>query len=292
MKVGPRRRQHAKDARVAREFRVLGRRVTARYYLDGIASGVAELREQLAHLPVDLVSSWMREYRLAACRVYPSDCLRERCPLMRHVARFATDQVAPKAIPGVASMSGLDQKPGKMGAADEARAGAEPHRAGVRIGDAGRAKLFTHALRAMRAAGPYGLETLAQGGAVGVDAERHDVQRDVTPAYRELGAVDEAHSRFLRGRARFAKAAGLIVIGQRQHVDAARARPSGDFRRLEQTVGIGRVAVQIVAQRHGVPKAWSVWRLTISTSGPPAGWRLLGSGGCGSIGGRRGGRGA
>jgi len=45
VKVGPRRRQHAEDARVAREFRVLGRRVTARYYLDGIASGVAELRE-------------------------------------------------------------------------------------------------------------------------------------------------------------------------------------------------------------------------------------------------------
>jgi len=184
VKVGPGRGQHAEDARVTREFRVLGRRVTARDHLDGIASRVPELREQLAHLSVHFISSRVREDRLATGGVYPSDCVRERCPLMRHVARFTANQVAPKNIPGVARMSGLDQEPGKMGAADEPGAGAEFHRAGVCAGDARHGKLFTHALRAMSAAGPYALESLAQDDTVGVDAKRYDVQGDVTPANR------------------------------------------------------------------------------------------------------------
>ncbi len=161
VKVGPGRGQHAEDTRVTREFRVLGGRVTARDHLDGIASRVPELREQLAHLSTHFISSRVREDCLATGGVYPSDRARERCPLMRHIAGFATNQVVPKNIPGIARMSGLDQEPGKMGTADEPGAGTELHRAGVCPGDARRGKLFTHALRTMSAAGPYGLETLA-----------------------------------------------------------------------------------------------------------------------------------
>src|ERR1022692_4230214 len=125
----------------------------------------------------------MRKHGLSASDVDPANGLRQRRPLMRHVSRLAADEVTPENIARVSCVSGLDQEPGKMRAADEPRAGDELHRTVVGTGYPGRGELFSHALGAKRTAVADGLQTVLQRDAVRIDAERHDVQGDIAPAH-------------------------------------------------------------------------------------------------------------
>ena len=60
--------------------------------------------------------------------------------------------------------------------------------------------------------------------------ERDHVQRDVAPAHRELGAVDQADAGLARGFARLGESGDLVVVGQREDVHAARCRARGRAR--------------------------------------------------------------
>ena len=74
------------------------------------------------------------------------------------------------------------------------------------------------------------------------------MNRDVLPRHGELGAADECDSRLTSGLLRFAHAAHDVVIGQGEHVDAAFRRAGDDRRRRKEAVGMGGVAVEVVAE--------------------------------------------
>jgi len=178
----------------------------------------------------------------------PAERLGHRRPFVLDVTGHAADQKALEAFLGFARVAGLDQKAREVRAADQPLAGDIFHRAFVRARDAGRCQRIGDAAGAMRAPVADRRQSGEQRRALGIDAKCHDVQGDVAPADRKLGAGNKAHAGVLRGRARLGQPADLVVVGQRPDIDAAQRRALRDGGGRQQSVGVGRMAVQIVAE--------------------------------------------
>ncbi len=135
-----------------------------------------------------------------------------------------------------------------MRAPDQSLVGHVLRRALERAADARVGQRVGDAPRPLVAPAADGSEPLLQLGAFGIDAERDDVQRDVVPAHRKFAAIDETDTRVLGGRAGLLQPAGFVVIGERPDVDATSGCATGDFGRGQKAVGMGRMAMQVVAK--------------------------------------------
>ena len=72
--VRSRRRKQSEHSRIAGVFAGLRMRMTRRQHFHGVATGVPELPEQLAHLcAIDLVASWVGKHRLSAGSMDPAE---------------------------------------------------------------------------------------------------------------------------------------------------------------------------------------------------------------------------
>ena len=92
------------------------------------------------------------------------------------------------------------------------------------------------------------LEPGAQDRVFRVDLQPDDVNRGPFPSHRNLDAVDEANALRLGFCARLGEPRHSVVIGQREYLDAVRRGPRDELFRLEQTVGSGRVTMQVDVQ--------------------------------------------
>ena len=90
-------------------------------------------------------------------------------------------------------------------------------------------------------------ESFEQRRIVGIDMKREDVNRIVAPRDRELGSADESDPRVTCCGERLGEPVDDVVIGQGQHIDTALRRACDDRRWREHAVGIGRMAMEVVA---------------------------------------------
>jgi hypothetical protein len=160
-------------------------------------------------------------------------------------------------VPRILGVARIDQKAAEVRARDEIFVRHVPHGALVRAGNAGRGQALRHEPGALASTASDGGEAVDQNRVVGVDPERHDVNRDVLPRDRELRAADEADARGLSGLLRFREAAHDVVVGQRQDIDASLRRARDDRGRRQQSIGMGRMAVEVVTRhRAAVCELW------------------------------------
>src|SRR5215471_19217537 len=96
--------------RIHCELDVLRLRMRRRKYLDRVAAEIAKLGEQPTHTGAfDLVTARMGDHSLPSGGVNPADDFRERGPRVRHVAGFATSQIALEDVLRLARKAGLHQ---------------------------------------------------------------------------------------------------------------------------------------------------------------------------------------
>ena len=193
----------------------------------------------------------MGEDRLAAGLVDPAERLGHRRPFVLDVARHCrVTRKRLKHVLGLARVAGLDEEAREMRAADQSLAGHVFHRAFVGIRDAGGRQRIARC-GGRDASGPREStpSPREQRRAFGIDAaapRRAAVtSRQLTDSSR---AGDKAHACAFCGGARLGETADFVVIGQRPHVDAALRRALRDGSGRQQAVGVGRMAVQIVAK--------------------------------------------
>ena len=77
------------------------------------------------------------------------------------------------------------------------------------------------------------------------------MQRDVAPAYRKLGTVDESNPGSLGCVARLGQSAQFVVIGKCEDVDAAPRGALRQFGGFQQSVRMRGVAMEVVAKHGG-----------------------------------------
>ncbi len=201
---------------------------------------------------VDLVAARVRDDGLTPGRVNPDDGVGERRPRMRDVAGIAARQVPLEDVLRLARIACFDEVAREVRPRDEPLARHVLHRAFVRAFDAGRREGLADPAGAGRSSDPNGVEPFGQHRMGRIDSQRDDVQRAVVPAHRKLGSADELDSRVSRSGSRFGKAAHFVMIGQRKDVDAARGGACNDRGRRQKTIGMRRVAVQIVTRHRGL----------------------------------------
>ena len=71
------------------------------------------------------------------------------------------------------------------------------------------------------------------------------MERMPFPGYRELRAGDELDTFIRRGRARFGKTRDLVMIGQRENVDAVKRGATNDIPWRQHPIGIRRMTVKV-----------------------------------------------
>ena len=76
------------------------------------------------------------------------------------------------------------------------------------------------------------------------------MQRELAPAHRELCPGNQAQVRFASLGLSFGQPGELVVVGEGNHVDSPLGRPPDEGRGRQQAVGVGRMAVEVVAE-HG-----------------------------------------
>ena len=153
----------------------------------------------------------------------------------------------------VARVAGRDEPARKVRARDEPFAGHVAQRAFVGAGDAGGGQRIAHPLRARRAALADLGQAAVERGVIGIDPQPDHVDRLVLPAHRQLGAADELDPGRRRRVLGLRQSRDLVVVGQRQDVDAARGGALHEGCGREKPVGTGRMAVEIVtAHRAGI----------------------------------------
>jgi hypothetical protein len=74
------------------------------------------------------------------------------------------------------------------------------------------------------------------------------------PLDGDLNPINESHSGFFGDCACCSKATQIIVIGQRQHLNAIGKRPAGDVSRRQKAVG-GRGVTMKIGVEHGGQRA-------------------------------------
>ena len=188
----------------------------------------------------------MRKDRLPAGPGDPAKRLRERCPRMRHITGLSAHEIALERVMNIAYVTRLREKTREVRTRNEPFAGHVLTGACERVRYAGVLKRVGDLLRSSVAARPNRCETFTQRLIFGIDAQCEDVQRVFFPGDRKLRAWDELDS-FLRGSgAGFRQTVQLVVIGERENVNAVRGGPTHDVRRRQHTIGACRMTMKIV----------------------------------------------
>jgi hypothetical protein len=115
-------------------------------------------------------------------------------------------------------------------------------------------KLSRHPLRPLDASGANGRQTGIERRIAFIEGEPENVNLQRFPLNGNFNAVNKGHSGLIGCSACRNKAAKIIVIGQRKHLDTVCGRPTGDFGRRQRTVGGSGMAVKIGVE-HGGKKA-------------------------------------
>src|SRR5262249_6880421 len=122
--------------------------------LDAITAEIAKLGQESAHASgADVVSTRMRDDRLAARRMDPAHGLCQRRPLMRRVAGLASSEVMLEHVLDVARVAFLHQEPGKMSAGDQMFIRYVLHRTFIGATDSYRCERIGHLLGSGDASG-------------------------------------------------------------------------------------------------------------------------------------------
>src|SRR5688572_25545373 len=237
--------------------------MAARDDLEAHAAERFELAEQRAALCiVELVTAGVRDHRDAACGIDPPHGVGERRPRVRHIAGLAFAEIRLEYRLSVFGAAALDEMAREVGAAHELGIGDVAARAFESSGYAYALELGRHALRALEASRARRAQTFDEHGVPGIDEESDDMHGVRPPRHRHFHAVDELDPFLDGGSACFGQPAELVVIGQREHADAALRRAQDELARAHRSVRVRRMAVQVVAadaRRHALFWCRRLW---------------------------------
>ena len=163
---------------------------------------------------------------------------------MGNVARLAFDQELLEYRLDVLGVSLGDQEAGEVGAADHPLAG-ERARPGQAAGHAGFVQFRSDRLGALAAPGANGFQSGAQAFVPGIDAQADDMDGASGPGHRNLHPVDQHDAARGRGGVRFLESADVVVVGQREHLDALRGGVLHQFGGSVGSVGNRGMTVQV-----------------------------------------------
>ena len=231
---------------------VLGRRMAARHHLHALATVGLELGEQRVFGGGrEVVAGGVGNHGHAACIAYPAYGIAQPCPAVGHKPRLAFGQKTAEHFIGVGTDPGFHQKAGKVRARNQFGVARVLQCALERPPYAHRRQLVGHFAGTLVAAIAGVVQALGQRRLVRIEAQPHDVNRDMRKRHRHLGAreVGQAHRR--GGRHRPVLATDFIVVGQRPQLHAVGLGPAGQRLGRERAVRHDRVAMEVGVQDVG-----------------------------------------
>ncbi len=172
--------------------------------------------------------------------------------MVRRIPRLTFDQVVPENRFDVLGVPLLDQKSRKVHAADQVAIACVPASAFKTAMDAEFVELRRDIAGAHRAPIANGRQSLAKLRMLWIYAQADNMQGLPAPANRNFDTIDKHNAMLGSSSASFIQPTHLVVIGQGEHLDAARGRMFHQLRGGQQPVGSRGMAVKINVEHEAI----------------------------------------
>ena len=211
---------------------------------DRVAAALSKVPEQgLQDAGRKSIAIGMRKYRLAAGAMDPVNYQGQLRPGGWYVTGTTGTEVTTERVAGVAHVLLFHQEAGEMAATDRRTISGMAH--GTR-----QAAGYAHAIepgcdenRTFATRAPDGRQSVHKLGRLGVDVEADYVDRLTVPRGRDLDSGNQCHVELGGRPRRLGKAAGFVVVRQREQVYAPRCRPPHQISGCEHSIGESGVGV-------------------------------------------------
>lgn len=151
----------------------------------------------------------------------PVDDAGELRPARRHESGPAGAEVTTECITGIAHMPVFDEEAREMAAADRGRWTGVARSTWQAAGDAQCIELSCDACGAFATRMPDRRQSVGKSGGVRIDVQANDMYGVIIPHGRDFDPGNQPDAECGRHRRGFGKAAGFVVIGQREQVHAS-----------------------------------------------------------------------
>lgn len=247
VKVGTRRRCKSELPRMRGERGILMRFVAAAHDFNRATAEFTEIGEQRSHLRrIERIAPGMGDDGNAAAAVDPAHRIAQARPLVWHEGRLAAAKKTLECGVDIPDFAPLHQEPREMRASYHLRIVGKLPRAFEAVGNTKLVERCGHFLRTLDAPAAGRGKSGLQHAIRGIDAETDDVYCLAAPSHGNFDAVDELQPVLARCRVRRSKPAGIIVVGQCEHADAALCGARHQCVGSQCAIGKDRMAVQIV----------------------------------------------
>ena len=254
MKVRTGRCRESELPRVRRECRRMMRPVAAAYNLNRRTAQIAEFRQQRVHLRrVQRIPAGMRKHGGPSAAVNPAYRSAQGRPLVGHIARLATAEKALERSLDVLHDTFPDQKSREMRTPYQTRVGGVLLRAITAAGDAERLERSNDFPGAINSSAAGRCQSGLQCRIGWIDTEADDMDGLALPGHRNLDAVDQPDMVRGGGSACCDQPTRIVVVGQREHSNAALSGAGNQFAGSQSTVRKGGMAVKIQVAQRGLP---------------------------------------
>lgn len=203
----------------------------------------------------------MRKHGLAVGAMDPIDGASELRPARRYEGAPPGTEVTAECIAGIAHMSLFHQEAGEMAAADCGGWAGMTRGARQAAGNAQSVELRCDACGTFATRAADRRQSVGKLGGMRIDVQADDMHGLVIPHGRYFDPGNQSDPEYRRRNCGFGKAAGFVMVCQREQAYASRRGPLNKLGGREHSVGIRGVGVQIDTQGMHY---WAKWTCIIA----------------------------